>query len=145
MSQQQVRGRKEFVEASSYAQARSLAPWAVSLAWDASREGFWGWSDAIQASADVAAAQQAERRADLLITRAGENGGHVFRTYLNLRESDARQRAKGYTARGFVATFSDATGQEIWSINPQGQDVAGQIHRAPALNVDGYAGVLDAA
>jgi hypothetical protein len=143
--QQEVRGRKEFVQAVSYAQARSLAPWAVALAWDASRGGFWGWSDAVQASADIAAAQAAERRADLLITHAGERGGHVFRSYLNLRESDARQRAKAYTVRGFVATFADSDGREIWSIYPQGHDVAGQIHAAPARHVEGYAGGLSAA
>ncbi len=140
----QRRGRKEFVEAQSYAQARSLAPWAVSLAWDPSRRGFWGWSDAVQAAADIGVAQ-AERQADLVITDGQACGGHLVRAHLSLRESDARQRAKSYVARGFVATFTDTDGQEIWSLYPEGRGVSAQIHAAPTRKVQGYGGVLDVA
>jgi hypothetical protein len=44
--------KKEFIAALSYAQARKIAPWAVSMAWDPIRRGFMAWEDYFEARRD---------------------------------------------------------------------------------------------
>lgn len=121
--------RKQLIKTHSYSEARRLAPWAVTMAWDPIARGFVAWEDYLQARLDI----RSSRQGDLFVTDADvdvtsdQATGHALRAYLGLNAIDAASRAKVWTKRGFVATFLDPSGKVLWRLHPPTEPQGGPV------------------
>jgi hypothetical protein len=115
--------RKKLVHALTFEEAQHLAPWAVTMVWDAVENGFWAWEDPREARRDLIDLGAVNWRLEFVdFAAAGES---ILTLGRRLRARDASASPAGSRSAPRPASFS-AAAQASAAAHQEAQACAGR-------------------